>query len=195
MKNLNPSAVPDGHFAAHIGWNSSWNDYFQEYQSAVESLWNTICQWPGSPDRNPLPLLFLVRHTIELGYKWNLSELCSVLKKRQLEPTHKLAKLHVELGKAFDEFIAKGWASAGVKKEVKQHYKDASPFKDWLHRIDESNEAFRYPRKRKGGQRHFGRLEEINLLTDVMEPYQGILVLLNHTCDMLGLEEFKRHIQ
>ena len=203
MENLNASAVPAGAFAAYIGQNFDWDHYFVEYQAAVESLWNAICQAPILPDRHALPLLFLVRHTIELGYKWNLSELYLIVGPRDLDVTHNLAALHTMLGEALELFLKKDWVSEEIKQQCRHRYSEASQMTDWLHKLDERNDAFRYPFKTKRVEengkkktvtdvkRHFDFLKQVNLLKEVMEPYQQMMVFLNHTCDVLGLDEFK----
>src|SRR5258706_12144392 len=101
-----PKLLPEGYFTAHIGCNSSWSDYGGDYQWAVEILWTEVREGRATPDKAALPLLFLVRHALELGYKWNLAEFYSALERGNVNPVHDLAGLHVELGNVFEELVS-----------------------------------------------------------------------------------------
>ncbi len=193
-----PKLLPQRYFTAHIGQNPSWNVYRGAYQGAVEHLWRDVEEGRASPDAVALPLLFLVRYALELGYKWNLAEFYSALERGNVNPVHDLTGLHVELGNVFEELVSIGWVSnEETKEEFRKRYAAASEFKDWLQELDKWNDAFRYPYKNPRCNPemtpHFDFSKQVDLFTDVMEPYQQARIFLNCTLDVVGLDEFKNH--
>src|ERR1041385_5924273 len=144
MRERKPKNLPGGHFTAHIGQNFSWGDYCGSYQGAVEALWSQVAEMKATPDRLALPLLFLVRHTVELGYKAALADFYSALRKGKVPEDHQLKVLHRNLGAVFDELVNTGWVSPDSENEFRKRYSATRQFKEWLLRWDAANDAFRY---------------------------------------------------
>jgi hypothetical protein len=72
-KNNNPRHLHEGHFIAFLGNYPKFSTYVAFYENAVETLFKQVSQGNETADMVGLPLLFLMRHTLELGYKYSLS--------------------------------------------------------------------------------------------------------------------------
>lgn len=66
--------LPRWKYDAHVGFISSYGAYLSSYQNAVGVLFDRVSS--GEPvDTLSLPFLFMVRHSLEIGYKMNINYL------------------------------------------------------------------------------------------------------------------------
>src|SRR6266852_1262804 len=103
MEN-NPRGLPENHFTAHIGLYPTFNAFLLFYEHSIQRLFSDLSEGNGTPDLVAIPLLFLMRHAIELGYKFSLQALCEMNSSRfapEENERHSLIKLHRRLGSEF----------------------------------------------------------------------------------------------
>lgn len=62
-------------FAAHLGLNRSWWQYYNDYTKVVDEIIDGVIENKYLIDEVALPLLFMINHSIELGLKANIYEL------------------------------------------------------------------------------------------------------------------------
>jgi hypothetical protein len=67
-RDNNPRHLSEHHFTAHIGRYANFSAYVAFYEHAVERLFCEVSERNETADMAPVPLLFLMRHTMELGY-------------------------------------------------------------------------------------------------------------------------------
>src|SRR5882757_1425228 len=100
-KDNNPRRMPEERFKAFISNYPKFGTFVHFYQNAVEVLYAKVSKENETPDVIAFPLLFLMRHTLELGYKYSLAHLCA-LNSTNFDPQnaekHSLVKLHERLG-------------------------------------------------------------------------------------------------
>ena len=75
-RNNNPRELHDGHFTAHIGLYPKFSTFVAFYKDSIEKLFKAVSEGNETADVAAIPLLFLMRHTLELGYKFSLVYLC-----------------------------------------------------------------------------------------------------------------------
>ena len=68
----------EGLFKAYIGWNQSWWSYYNSYKFLVDHFVKEIELGNISIDAVSVPLLFSLRHSIELGLKANILSLQNI---------------------------------------------------------------------------------------------------------------------
>ena len=120
----NPLNLPNGHFTAHIGLYVYFSNYFGAYQEAAEILFQAVTKTDKTPDSIALPLLFLMRHSLELGYKFTLD---SVLRNdgQFYSPGsdgHSLTSCHKTLHKWFDEMCKRNNVPENLKEDFDKYY-------------------------------------------------------------------------
>ena len=76
-------------FVAHVGQRQSFASYLNSYEQAVKRLFDDIVSGKESVDLIAPPLLFLMRHSLELGYKFTLWELHQIN-----EDAYNLTRIH-----------------------------------------------------------------------------------------------------
>jgi hypothetical protein len=69
-RNNNPRNLHDGHFTAYIGNYQKFNVFMSFYQDVVDKLYREVSEGNETADSIAIPLLFLMRHTMELGCKY-----------------------------------------------------------------------------------------------------------------------------
>jgi hypothetical protein len=62
-------------FDSYLGYNYSWWHYYGEYKNAIDDIVTSIESGERNIDEISLPLLFMIRHSIELGLKANILKL------------------------------------------------------------------------------------------------------------------------
>lgn len=180
----------DFRYNASIGWRDTWNSYFFSYCEAVDQLYEVIV---GEQLVNTLayPFLYLVRHTLELGFKANIYELSKYSEKEfglddenNLKGDHLLPPLQKALKDHFEAL------TDGVNKPSKMYlefYEVNAKLEElvkWFHKIDYGSFSFRYPVDRKGNA-SIPSYETLNL-KELKEKYDEAIILLKHTQDVLG---------
>lgn len=176
----NPRNRHEGHFTAHIGIYKKFNVFTSFYQDAVDKLFREVSEGNGSADNIAFPLLFLMRQTMELGYKYTIMEICRLNGAIYNPKTdrHFLKKLHSRLKKEFDTLWQNNGVSNNKKTSFDEYYELTEIAMVWFDEIDPSGENFRYP------QSSFAPNEKVNIL-DVKNKFDEAMTLLNFTVDVI----------
>lgn len=144
---------PELNYNQKLTYKSEWWLYFGEYQYCVDLLFKSLTG--GEITVVSLPLAFLIRHTLELGYKMNLIELEKVSDlKAKIEykgkSAHRIDDLHREFGNQMKAIFKKYDADKDVIKQFDTLNSKLTDLKKLMHKLDELSYAFRYPVKNDG---------------------------------------------
>lgn len=182
-RSNNPRNLHEGHFTAHVGLYPKFNVCMSFYQDAVDKLYREVSEGNETADRIAMPLLFMMRHAMELGYKYTITKICEFNgttydAKKDL---HFLKKLHKRLKEEFDTLWQNGGVSENKKSGFDEYYEITKDAMEWFDKIDPKGENFRYP--------NFDRYAKINLL-EVKNKFDEAMTLLTVTVDVItdGME-------
>lgn len=173
----------------YLGRSTSWGNYFGQYERVANYLLesvetgehpiNTICH----------PLLFLLRHSLELGYKANILELEKIsglpsqlqLRGRR---AHKLDELHRDFERHFFKVVEIYGMDDAVLAEFHNYNSKLKELREIFQKLDEYSYSFRYPVD-PDKEVNFEFTERLDVLA-VKELYEEAMILLSHTIDVLG---------
>jgi hypothetical protein len=197
----NPRRLPEGVFVARVGWFRDFGDYLFSYERGVELLYQKVASGEETPDSIVAPLVFLMRHSLELGYKYTLVELHylnEVPYDSKKFGHHSLKGLHAALKEWFGKVAAKWSLSGSMLEDFARHYDKSQAGMEEFDLLDSSSFRFRYPIDKKTGSLVFSGNETVNLLS-LKQLYDDAMVLLRHTADVLSparemLEEFHQEM-
>jgi len=106
----NPLGLRPGLFVLNLGFFRSFTTYLFSYEQAVELLYSEVASGRRTADAVGPPLVFLMRQSVELGYKFTVFELYR-LNPEDYAPdafnqsvkrfSHSLSKWHTELNEAY----------------------------------------------------------------------------------------------
>lgn len=144
---------PELNYNIKLSFKSEWWKYFGEYQNAVDLIFKSIAD--GEITVVSLPLAFLIRHTLELGYKMNLIELEKVSDinakiEYKGKSAHKIDSLHYEFELQMKSIFKKYSASKDIIKQFNKYNLKLIELKRIIHKLDALSYAFRYPVKNDG---------------------------------------------
>lgn len=185
-------------FNSYLGYNRDWWNYYAQYKNAIDELVNGIEK--NIPiDTISLPLLFMIRHSIEIGLKAN------ILKLQEVNPTIKAitfggTKSHSNemLYNKFEEhlkLITKNFKiRESIHKEITKYLKKFEPLKDKLHKLDKGSFNFRYPVDRNGNY-NFDWDEKVNIaeIINLFYSIQPFIIFTNRILyeeGVFGFEEY-----
>ncbi len=185
---------PELNYDIKLTYKSGWWRYFSEYQYSVDLLFKSLTG--GEITVVSLPLAFLIRHTLELGYKMNLLELekMSSLKAKieyKGKSAHKIDDLHREFENQMKAIFIKYNADRTIIKQFDSLNSKLSHLKKMIHKLDELSCAFRYPVKNDGITPNFDK-KDIADKTDVInfkvvkELYDDSILLLKFSTDVVN---------
>ncbi|WP_025125147.1 hypothetical protein [Myroides odoratimimus] len=172
----------------HLSGKGEWIRYFAEYDSAVKILFENIRG--GEITIVSLPLAFLIRHTLEIGYKANLIELEKVSgRKAKIEykgkSAHKIDNLHKEFEDQMHSIIKKHDFSKEDCKRFSELNDKLIKLKRTLHKLDELSYSFRYPVENDGITLNF-KDEDVLNFKNIKELYDESIVLLKYSTDVVN---------
>ena len=189
--NNNPNNLREQHFTAHIGRCRSFSEYVLFYEHSIEKLFRDLSEGNGTPDLIAFPLLFLMRHTMELGYKFSLFHLCK-LNSSPFSPEakggerHSLMELHERLGLEFSEAQRLGYASAKDREEFDEHYSVTEKGMRLFDELDQPATKLRFP---NSDQRPvFPENKVVNLL-ELKNAFDEAMILLDTVVDVVARPE------
>ncbi len=103
-----------------------------------------------------LPLLFLIRHSLELGLKSNLQQAKKIssdkVPEKQYDKIHSLSKLYNCFG-GEDGYLSKldlTKMSVDTKKQFDKYKSEYEDLNEVVHQLDKNSKYFRYPVDSKG---------------------------------------------
>jgi hypothetical protein len=170
-------------FESYISWNTNWWHYYSQYKNVIDEIVGGIEN--NTPiDTVSLPLLFLIRHSIELGLKSNILKLEGVntkIEKIKLSGTkyHSLENLFKKFVEHLKQIMKEKKISQSIKSAIDNYLTQFEPLKDILHGLDEGSFNFRYPVD-TGGNLNFDRNDKVNV-ADIVDMYYKIQPFLVFT--------------
>ena len=181
------TSLPHSKFEAHIGFTPTYGNYLSAYREAIELLFQQIESGHAPVDTLAIPFLFMVRHSLEIGYKMNINYLSrySNLDDKVDWDKHFLAELHEAFARHYMAVSEKLEVEEKVDTEFQEMHKKLGDLTTQLNKIDRGSFSFRYPMD-LDQKRVFDHDEKINLL-DVKETFDQAMILLFHTADVLSI--------
>lgn len=172
-------------FTFRLGWYSTDKSYLVSYEHVVKMLFNRIDQQKDKVDMVAAPLLFLMRHSMELGYKINIKFLArygEVLNEQEikfLNTKHYLDKLHVLFVKKFNKSAEQLGLTQDIMQSFKEYENKTRSAMELFSKLDNGSYSFRYETD-TDGNKVFPRETTVNLL-ELKEPYEAAMTLLKYT--------------
>jgi hypothetical protein len=184
-------------FESYIGRNQNWWNYYQHYREATAVMIEEINS--NVPvDTVALPVLFMIRHSIELGLKANILEFekfSSAKPKLKLNgKSHNLVLLYDYFESHLQEVCDKYNVDKTILARIDEFKEHMLKFVDKLDSIDKGSFNFRYPVNLEGNP-NFEFADRINLadyteLLQVIDPFIMITsgILAEH--GMMRMEDY-----
>lgn len=169
----------------HMG--QCYNDWHVkcEYDEAISMLIGMVESGEARLKDIYLPLLFLIRHAIELALKRNIAEIQPVsedISQKDMRAKHSLAQLY----NVFSQYLDKLDMSKLQQTTLDQYTEYRTNYdklNDALHQLDSHSRAFRYPFDKEGNP-HPLNLQKTQL-RDILKLYQLTDPFLTFTTNIL----------
>jgi hypothetical protein len=160
--------------------------YLNSFERAVELLYTQVSNADETPYSVALPLLFLMRHSLELGYKYTIEELYRI-NEIPYEPAkfnhHSFKTLHSAVRESFLKAATKWSLSKSTVEDFERHYANTEKCMREFDKLDSRSMTFRYPIN-KTGNPSFSPDDTVNLLA-LKRAYDTGMLLLDHLADVL----------
>jgi hypothetical protein len=147
--NNNPRQLHKRHFITRVGQYANFSAYLAFYKHAVERLYCEVSEHNETADMVGIPLLFLMRHMLELGYKFSLFHLCE-LNGSVFTPEapgcegHSFEKLHKRLRLEYSRACTVGHVSED-HDAIEEYFASAEKAIKLFDALDKKSTKFRYP--------------------------------------------------
>ncbi len=184
----NPRQLPQQLFNARIGRSANFGAYLALYEHAVERLYCEVSEHNETADMAGIPLLFLMRHTMELGYKFSLFHLCE-LNGSSFTPEakgcegHSFDKLHKRLRLEYSKALSTGHVAAKDHEVIEEYFAATERAIKLFDALDEKSTKLRYPIDRQIPV--FPEDIQINLL-EMKNAYDEAIGLLGTVIDVIA---------
>jgi hypothetical protein len=172
---------------AHVGGYQSFAAYLGSYVDAVDRLFKAVENREAPADVIALPLLFLMRHSMELGYKFTLWELHQMNDEQYPHDhfiKHRLPELHRALRDQYKKAAIKHDLPKHEVDRFKEYYKKTEAGMKQFNKLDDSSCKFRYPIDTRGVS-NFKSDQTVDLVL-VKKQFDDAMTLLRHTADVLS---------
>ncbi len=174
-------------YRQNLGFKTTWGRYYTEYSLAINNLLEDSYQ--GNVTVLALPVLFLIRHSLELAFKMNLIDLQQLSGENATidysgKTAHVLHKLHDEFERQVHLIFAKEKISAIIVKDFNKRNDELRNFRKIFDQLDNWSYAFRYPVKNDGMTKSFDKNDEINI-ANIIPIYRETEIILKYTIDVL----------
>ena len=166
---------------------TEWYRYYGEYDYIIKILFEKVEQ--SQVTVITLPVLFLIRHTLELGFKTNLIELEKLSTTKSTvtfsgRNAHILHSLHDEFTKLVREIFYNFKIPNNIKKEFETRNDELKKFRKIFDSLDNWSYSFRYPVESDGVTKSFNENDEI-IISDILKAYFSTSTLLRYTTDVI----------
>lgn len=188
----NPRKRRAGHFLAHIGLYPKFSAFVFSYTFCIEKLFELVSEGNETADMVAVPLLFMMRHTLELGYKFSLVHLCernSTIfdpEERKNGERHSLTRLHKRLGLEYSQALRKG-----IVPKSDQGFDDLYALTEkgmrLFDKLDERSTKLRFPNIDESPA--FGREESVSLL-EAKNAFDDAMTLLTAMEEVIAGGEY-----
>ncbi len=183
-------------FTAHIGLDRNWWNYYHHYKSVIDYLVEGV---EGNLPVNTIssPLMFLIRHCLELGFKANILKLETVSNARpslkfkdgdghSLENLYDIFKAHLIEIQTINDI------EQSITDTIANYLNDTEKLKNTLHQLDKGSYNFRYPVDTEGNF-NFEWDEQVNIadIVDAFYKLQPFLVFIDQVLYEHGVFGFE----
>lgn len=176
---MNIDKVEQSKRFSHVGMHSNTNDtYAMQYKEAFDTLYESS----KSVDTIALPMMFLMRHYLELILKSNImyfsefSESKSMLK--NIKSEHKLKSL----ANAFQEHWNLVVKKYKLKIDDKKYIESFKTFIELMDQLDKYSMSFRYSHD-KDDEKHFEWGETLDIYS-IKKSLDNVLPFIQHSSDV-----------
>lgn len=183
-------------FNSNLGYNRDWWNYYGQYKNAIDELINGIEK--NIPiDTITLPLLFMIRHSIEIGLKANILKFQEVNPKVEKiilggNKSHSNEILYNKFEEHLISIIDNFEIDAAIIKEINEYLKKFKPLKNKLHKLDKGSFNFRYPVDRNGNYNfEWDKKENIAEIINLYYEIQPFLIFTNRVLYEEGVFGFE----
>ena len=183
-------------FISYLGYNRDWWNYYSQYKNAIDELVNGIEK--NIPiDTISLPLLFMIRHSIEIGLKANILKLQEVNPKVEKiilggNKSHSNEILYNKFEEHLISIIDNFQIRATIIKEINEYLEKFKPLKSKLHKLDKGSFNFRYPVDRKGNYNfEWDKKENIAEIVNLYYEIQPFLIFTDRVLYEEGVFGFE----
>jgi len=193
---------PELNYDLKLTYKADWWRYFGEYQYTVELLFKSLTG--GEVTVVALPLAYLIRHTLELGYKMNLIELEKVSGVRAKiaykgKSAHKIDDLHREFEIQMRAIFSKYKADKEIVKQFNKLNSKLVELKVMMHKLDELSYAFRYPVANDGITPNFDKSDtqdktDVINFKEIKTLYDDSIHLIKYSTDVVQeiIDEYEK---
>lgn len=172
-------------FVAYIGHTFSEMQILVEYKSAINILIKDLRTTKTRVDVVTHPLLYMMRHSIELGYKNNFKYFESYNGRqtsKRLFRSHDLQELHIEFKTHFELANSALYFDNDLVIEFNSYYDETTKLINQLGSTEAS--SFRYIKNTKE-QRIF-QAAETKDIGEIKKLYDKAITMLIHTSDLVS---------
>lgn len=181
-------------FNIKLTYKADWWKYFAEYQNCVDLIFKSLTG--GEVTAISLPLAFLIRHTLEIGYKMDLLELekISDLKAKveyKRSSAHKIDGLHQEFENQMRAIFQKCNSDKDIVKQFEKLNSKLIKLTKIMHQLDELSYAFRYPVKNDGVTPNFDKQDfydktDVINFNEIKELFDHSILLIKYSTNVIN---------
>jgi len=173
--------------------NRTWWDYYGEYRYSIDLMFRGMRG--GEVTAVSLPLAFLIRHCLELGYKANILTLAKLQQKDikisyKGKQAHDIKTLHQQFVKLMSELFKLYSVDKKVINEFNAYNRSLEKLSTTIYKLDEFSYSFRYPVKNDGVTKNFEKTHFSEDLTinfkEIKELYDSSTLLLMYSTDVVA---------
>jgi hypothetical protein len=172
-------------FTAYVGHVFSEMGLLGEYVTAINLIIKDLKSTKTRVDIVAHPLLYMMRHSLELGYKSNFEYFepySNLQTSKKISGCHDLQKLHVEFKTHFDLINIALNFDNDLLTEFDNYYIQTTKLINQLGSTEAS--SFRYTKNTKG-QRIF-QSKDTKDIGEIKELYDRAITMLAHTSDLIS---------
>ena len=179
---------PPQYAIAYIGLYPTFGAYLAFYEISVKRLYEVLQSGKETPDTLAMPILALMRHSMELGYKFSIWELHRMMDEKfdsQAYGHHDLIRLHKSLCDYFKKVVEHYSLPDNVTESFEEHRPKTEAAMQKFSALDKLSFSFRYPIDKKSGGANFNQHTTVDLF-EMRQLYDEAMILLRHTADVVG---------
>lgn len=173
---------------SYIGYTPEKNaSYAIQYQETFEFLFNKREDAKKESKSIDLPLFYLLRHYLELSFKYNIEYFKDYSGKNdyltKLYNTHKVSDLYTAFKIHFEKSFEALSLEIELKEQIKNYFIELDKLVDILSKLDDNGISFRYSDDRNGIE-NIDLNYKVNLIEEIAKPYKSCKDLLDYSIDV-----------
>jgi hypothetical protein len=169
---------------ANIGFAISDMSYMGEYENAIDIIFNFIVEKEHNIDTVATPVLYMMRHSTELGLKYNIRYLEKYSERKVpagVMRSHNLTNLLVEFNQQFQALHKKYGFDQTILDQYDGYFGKAQ---NMVTELGEDDSTFRYVQNTKAN-RVFSHSAKKDVLK-IKKYFDETVILLTHTADVIA---------